>query len=67
MVGQNFYIALWVFLEPVATKTPLQVRNKEMAEYAEALIALYTKNSKGTLNMIEQAKKNKLLIYSEAI
>lgn len=38
------------------------VRNKQMAKYADALIAFHDGESKGTANMIEEAKKNKLRI-----
>jgi hypothetical protein len=33
------------------------IRNKQMAEYADALIAFWDGKSKGTKNMIEQAEK----------
>jgi hypothetical protein len=35
-------------------------RNKQMADYADALIALWDYKSKGTLNMIQNAKENGL-------
>jgi hypothetical protein len=38
------------------------LRNKEMALYADGLIAFMINNSKGTSNMIKQAKENKLWI-----
>ena len=38
------------------------IRNKQMAEYACALIAFWGKKSKGTKHMIDLAKKHKLLI-----
>ena len=38
------------------------LRNKEMAEYADALIAFWDGKSKGTKNMIDLAKKNNLKI-----
>ena len=37
-------------------------RNKQMAEYANGLIAFIYNNSKGTTNMIKQAKEKKLWI-----
>ena len=37
------------------------IRNQEMADYAEALIAIWDGPSKGTLDMIKKAKKNKIL------
>lgn len=39
------------------------IRNREMAEYADALIAVYDGVSRGTKNMIEEAKKKDLKIY----
>ena len=33
------------------------IRNKQMSDYADALIAFWDGNSSGTLNMIETAKK----------
>ncbi len=38
-------------------------RNKEMAEYAEALIAIWDGESKGTANMISQAKELGLKVF----
>ncbi len=38
------------------------IRNSEMAEYAEACICFWDGKSKGTKNMIETAKKKKLLL-----
>lgn len=38
------------------------IRNKDMAEYADALIAFWDRISKGTFNMIELAKKYELLV-----
>lgn len=42
-------------------------RNIEMANYAEALIAVWDGKSRGTKNMIETAKKRKLDIYIKLI
>ncbi len=40
------------------------IRNKQMANYAEALIAIYdSSKSKGTANMIKQAKEQGLRYY----
>ena len=39
------------------------IRNQQMAEYGEALIALWDYNSTGTKNMIEQATKKGLKIF----
>jgi len=38
------------------------LRNKEMAEYADALVAFWDGNSKGTKHMIDLAEKNKLKV-----
>ncbi|WP_197026348.1 hypothetical protein [Polaribacter sp. Hel_I_88] len=38
------------------------VRNKEMAIYADALIAFWDGKSRGTKNMIQLAKQNGLLL-----
>ncbi len=43
------------------------VRNTEMAQYADALIAVWDGKSKGTENMIEKAKLCKLLIYIQRV
>jgi YspA, cpYpsA-related SLOG family len=39
------------------------LRNKRMAEYAEALIALWDGESRGTQNMIDEARKRGLKVY----
>ena len=39
------------------------IRNKQMAEYADALIAICKNNSKGTINMIEQMKKLNKIVF----
>ena len=38
-------------------------RNRQMAAYAEALIAIWDGKSKGTLNMIKEANKRQLRVY----
>lgn len=38
------------------------IRNREMAEYADALIAFHDGQSKGTANMIKQAKEKGLKV-----
>lgn len=43
------------------------IRNRMMAEYAEALIAVWDGESKGTKNMIEEARKRNLKVYVEMI
>ena len=39
------------------------IRNKEMAEYADALLALWDGESRGTKHMIDLAKKNNLKVH----
>jgi len=39
------------------------IRNAEMADYAEALIAVWDGKSKGTANMIQQATKKGLQVF----
>lgn len=41
------------------------VRNREMAAYADALIAIWDGKSRGTANMIAEAKAKGLKIYIE--
>ena len=39
------------------------IRNAQMARYADALIAIWDGESKGTKNMINQAKKEGLMVF----
>ena len=39
------------------------IRNRAMAEYAQALIAIWNGKSKGTENMIQQARDHGLEVY----
>lgn len=39
------------------------IRNKAMAEYADALILIWDGFSRGSKNMLEHAKKNDLQVY----
>lgn len=39
------------------------IRNRQMAEYADALIAIWDGESKGTANMIQQARNKKLNVF----
>jgi hypothetical protein len=39
------------------------IRNREMAEYADAVIAIRINKSRGTSNMIEEAQKKNLKIF----
>lgn len=38
-------------------------RNRQMADYADALIAIWDGKSRGTLNMIKEATKRELTVY----
>lgn len=39
------------------------IRNKQIADYADALVAIWDGESRGTLNMINEAHKNGLKIF----
>lgn len=39
------------------------IRNRQMADYADALIAVWDGKSRGTANMIEEAKKRGLKVF----
>lgn len=43
------------------------IRNRKMAENADALIAIWDGKSRGTKNMIETAEKKNLLVYVKRI
>ena len=43
------------------------IRNKQMAEYADALIVVWDGKSSGTADMIENAKKRGLKVYIERV
>lgn len=43
------------------------IRNKEMAKYADALIAIWNGTSSGTKNMIEEMQKLGKLVYVEIV
>lgn len=43
------------------------IRNSQMAEYADALIAVWDGKSKGTLDMINQMRKRDKLVYVHTI
>jgi YspA, cpYpsA-related SLOG family len=42
-------------------------RNRQMAEYADALIAVWDGESRGTKNMIEEATKRNLQVYVKRV
>lgn len=39
------------------------IRNRQMAEYADALIAVWDRQSRGTASMIQEAKKRGLRVF----
>lgn len=43
------------------------IRNKQMAEYADALVAIWDGESRGTKNMIEEATLRGLKVYVKRI
>ena len=43
------------------------IRNREMAEYGDALIAIWDGESRGTKNMIEEANKRGLHVFVKRI
>jgi len=43
------------------------IRNRKMAEYADALIAIWDGESRGTANMIQEAKNKNLKVYVHAV
>jgi len=43
------------------------IRNKEMAAYADALIAIWDGTSPGTKNMIDEAKKRNLKVFVKTV
>jgi hypothetical protein len=43
------------------------IRNRQMAEYGDALIAIWDGESRGTKNMIEEATKRNLQVYVKRI
>jgi hypothetical protein len=43
------------------------IRNRQMAEYGDALIAIWDGESRGTKNMIEEATKKGLKVYVKRI
>ncbi len=43
------------------------IRNRQMAEYADALVAVWDGKSKGTKNMIDEATKRGLVVHIHRI
>ena len=58
-VPVSSFIAEWVQYGKAAG----HIRNGKMANYADAAIVIIKNRSKGSLNMIENAKKRKLLLF----
>lgn len=42
-------------------------RNIDMAKYADALLAIWDQQSRGTLHMIQTAKKHNLIVYTHFV
>lgn len=65
-LGENFARAVDIPLHIMKAdwekngKSAGYIRNGEMADYADSLVALWDGESKGTKNMIEQAMRKKL-------
>lgn len=55
----KLFPAEWDRLGKVAGR----VRNRQMAEYADALVAVWDGESRGTAHMIEEARYYKRLVY----
>jgi len=62
-LGLTYFPARWYEFGKAAGP----IRNKLMAEYADALIAIWDGDSRGTRNMIEQMEKLEKPIYIENI
>jgi hypothetical protein len=64
-VAATFNIPVKVFPADWGThgKAAGPIRNQQMAEYADALIAVWDGNSTGTWNMIKQAEKRKMRVH----
>lgn len=62
-------IPLKIFKADWATngKAAGPMRNRQMAEYAQALLALWDSKSRGTANMIEEARKRGLFVQVHMI
>lgn len=63
--AKKFSIPLKIFLADWKKydKAAGPIRNREMANYSDALIAIWDGFSNGTANMIEEAKKRDLKIF----
>ena len=59
-LGVRFFEADW----DIHGRAAGPLRNARMAEYAEALICIHKKDSRGSKNMIRCAKEQNLKIYS---
>lgn len=55
--------AKWRNKDGTTNRSAGHQRNARMAEYAEALVAIWDGKSKGTASMIQIAKHYKLLVY----
>ncbi len=59
-----------MFMRPTGKRTAevqVQLRNKKIGRNAEALIAIWDGQSKGTKNMIDTATKKGLLVFVKRV
>lgn len=64
-IDHDIPVELWKAEWDNYGKAAGMIRNKQMAENAQALIAIWDGYSKGTANMIDIAKRMKLKVYVE--
>lgn len=43
------------------------IRNRQMAKYADALVVIWDGQSKGTKNMIDEARKQGLIVFKKEV
>ena len=68
-LGEDFADEIGVPVKPFpfvkgAGKAGVPIRNQQMAEYADALILIWDGESKGSLDMLRKATKEKLMVYT---
>ena len=72
--GPDLIAASWAYREGIKVtpfpadwdkygKAAGPIRNQQMADYADALVAIWDGKSRGTRSMIDRAKKKGLLVY----
>jgi hypothetical protein len=64
---QNIPIALFPANWDLYGRSAGPIRNKQMADYADALIALWDGQSRGTKNMIDQMQKQNKPVFIWAV